>query len=227
MFDIKWIRDNSAAFDHAMARRGLAPQAEGLIAIDDRRRALVGELQHAQERRNAASKEIGKAKASGDEAAAQAVIDEVAKLKSQIQEGEEAERRIDAELQDALSRLPNMPHDDVPDGEDEEANVEVRRVGTPPSFDFSPKEHFEISGLAGELSLDRAARMSGARFALLQGSLARLERAIGQFMVDIQTGEHGYMEVSPPLLVRDEALYGTSQLPKFAEDLSRPPTAGG
>uniref|UniRef100_UPI003BA9D1F9 serine--tRNA ligase n=1 Tax=Stappia sp. TaxID=1870903 RepID=UPI003BA9D1F9 len=219
MFDIKWIRDNSAAFDHAMARRGLAPQAEGLIAIDDRRRALVGELQYAQERRNAASKEIGKAKASGDEAAAQAVIDEVAKLKSQIQEGEEAERRIDAELQDALSRLPNMPHDDVPDGEDEEANVEVRRVGTPPSFDFSPKEHFEISGLAGELSLDRAARMSGARFALLQGSLARLERAIGQFMIDIQTGEHGYMEVSPPLLVRDEALYGTSQLPKFAEDL--------
>lgn len=149
MFDIKWIRDNSAAFDHAMARRGLAPQAASLIAIDDRRRALVGELQHAQERRNAASKEIGKAKASGDEAAAQAVIDEVAKLKSQIQEGEEAERRIDAELQDALSRLPNMPHDDVPDGEDEEANVELRRVGTPPSFDFDPKEHFEIPGPGG------------------------------------------------------------------------------
>lgn len=221
MFDIKWIRDNAAAFDWAMARRGLDPQANRLIAIDDRRRAILSELQQAQERRNAASKEIGRAKASGDEAAAQAVIDEIAKLKAFIQDGEEAERRIEAELTDALGVLPNLPHDDVPDGADESANVELRRVGVPPVFDFAPKEHFEIAGVLGDLALERAARMSGARFALLQGDLARLERAIGQFMLDLQTREHGYVEVSPPLLVRDEALYGTSQLPKFAEDLFR------
>ncbi|WP_186398783.1 serine--tRNA ligase [Stappia sp. P2PMeth1] len=219
MFDIKWIRDNAAAFDRAMDRRGLEPQAARLIAIDDRRRALVAELQQAQERRNAASREIGKAKASGDEAAAQAVIDEVASLKAKIQQGEEQERQIDAELQDALSVLPNMPHDDVPDGKDESDNVEVRRVGTPRAFDFQPKEHFEIAGALPGLAFERAARIAGARFVLLQGRLARLERALGQFMMDLQTGEHGYMEVSPPLLVRDEALYGTSQLPKFAEDL--------
>ncbi len=219
MFDIKWIRDNAAAFDRAMDRRGLEPQAARLIAIDDRRRALVAELQQAQERRNAASREIGKAKASGDEQAAQAVIDEVASLKSRIQQGEEQERQIDAELQAALSVLPNMPHDDVPDGADESDNVEVRRVGTPRSLDFTPKEHFEIAGALPGLAFERAARIAGARFVMLQGRLARLERALGQFMMDLQTGEHGYMEVSPPLLVRDEALYGTSQLPKFAEDL--------
>ena len=219
MFDIKWIRDNAAAFDRAMDRRGLEPQAARLIAIDDRRRALVAELQQAQERRNAASREIGKAKASGDEQAAQAVIDEVASLKTKIQQGEEQERQIDAELQAALSVLPNMPHDDVPDGKDESDNVEVRRVGTPRSLDFTPKEHFEIAGALPGLAFERAARIAGARFVMLQGRLARLERALGQFMLDLQTGEHGYMEVSPPLLVRDEALYGTSQLPKFAEDL--------
>ena len=219
MFDIKWIRDNAAAFDRAMDRRGLEPQAARLIAIDDRRRALVAELQQAQERRNAASREIGKAKASGDEQAAQAVIDEVASLKAKIQQGEEQERQIDAELQAALSVLPNMPHDDVPDGADESDNVEVRRVGTPRSLDFTPKEHFEIAGALPGLAFERAARIAGARFVMLQGRLARLERALGQFMMDLQTGEHGYMEVSPPLLVRDEALYGTSQLPKFAEDL--------
>lgn len=219
MFDIKWIRDNAAAFDRAMDRRGLEPQAARLIAIDDRRRALVAELQQAQERRNAASREIGKAKASGDEQAAQAVIDEVASLKTKIQQGEEQERQIDAELQAALSVLPNMPHDDVPDGADESENVEVRRVGTPRSLDFTPKEHFEIAGALPGLAFERAARIAGARFVMLQGRLARLERALGQFMMDLQTGEHGYMEVSPPLLVRDEALYGTSQLPKFAEDL--------
>ncbi len=221
MFDIKWIRDNAAAFDRAMQRRGLGPQAAGLVAIDDRRRALIADLQLAQERRNAASKEIGKAKASGDEAAAQAVIDEVASLKAKIQQGEEQERQIDAELQDALSVLPNMPHDDVPDGADESDNVELRRVGTVPAFDFQPREHFEIAGVQPGLGFERAGRMSGSRFVLLQGKLARLERALGQFMMDLQTGENGYTEVSPPLLVRDEALYGTSQLPKFAEDLFR------
>ncbi|WP_425087304.1 serine--tRNA ligase [Stappia sp.] len=219
MFDIKWIRDNAAAFDAAMARRGLPPQAGALIALDDERRAHVASLQDAQERRNAASKEIGKAKATGDDAGAQALIDEVAKIKQAIHDGEEAERGLTAKVVDALSVLPNMPLDDVPDGADESDNVELRRVGTPRSFDFTPKEHFEVGAAEAGISFERAARMSGARFALLQGQFARLERALGQFMIDLQTTQHGYMEVSPPLLVRDEALYGTSQLPKFSEDL--------
>jgi seryl-tRNA synthetase len=219
MFDIKWIRDNAAAFDAAMARRGLPPQAAELIALDDERRAHVASLQDAQERRNAASKEIGKAKATGDDAGAQALIDEVAKIKQAIHDGEEAERALTAKVVDALSVLPNMPLDDVPDGADESDNVELRRVGTPRSFDFTPKEHFEVGAAETGISFERAARMSGARFALLQGQFARLERALGQFMIDLQTTQHGYMEVSPPLLVRDEALYGTSQLPKFSEDL--------
>ncbi|MBC01543.1 MAG: serine--tRNA ligase [Rhodobacteraceae bacterium] len=219
MFDIKWIRDNAAAFDAAMARRGLPPQAGALIALDDERRAHVASLQDAQERRNAASKEIGKAKATGDDAGAQALIDEVAKIKQAIHDGEEAERALTAKVVEALSVLPNMPLDDVPDGADESDNVELRRVGTPRSFDFTPKEHFEVGAAEAGISFERAARMSGARFALLQGQFARLERALGQFMIDLQTTQHGYMEVSPPLLVRDEALYGTSQLPKFSEDL--------
>ena len=219
MFDIKWIRDNAAAFDAAMARRGLPPQAGALIALDDERRAHVASLQDAEERRNAASKEIGKAKATGDDAGAQALIDEVAKIKQAIHDGEEAERALTAKVVEALSVLPNMPLDDVPDGADESDNVELRRVGTPRSFDFTPKEHFEVGAAEAGISFERAARMSGARFALLQGQFARLERALGQFMIDLQTTQHGYMEVSPPLLVRDEALYGTSQLPKFSEDL--------
>jgi seryl-tRNA synthetase len=219
MFDIKWIRDNAAAFDAAMARRGLPPQAGALIALDDERRAHVATLQDAQERRNAASKEIGKAKATGDDAGAQALIDEVAKIKQAIHDGEEAERALTAKVVDALSVLPNMPLDDVPDGADESDNVELRRVGTPRSFDFEPKEHFEVGSVEDDMGFERAGRMSGARFAMLQGQVARLERALGQFMIDLQTTQHGYMEVSPPLLVRDEALYGTSQLPKFAEDL--------
>jgi seryl-tRNA synthetase len=219
MFDIKWIRDNAAAFDAAMARRGLPPQAAELIALDDERRAHVASLQDAQERRNAASKEIGKAKASGDNAGAQALIDEVAKIKQFIHDGEEAERELTAKVVDALSVLPNMPLDDVPDGADESANVELRRVGTPRAYDFSPKEHFEVGAAEAGMSFERAGRMSGARFVLLQGQMARLERALGQFMIDLQTGHNGYTEVSPPLLVRDEALYGTSQLPKFSEDL--------
>lgn len=221
MFDIKWIRDNDAAFDRAMARRGLEPQAARLIALDDRRREHIASLQQAQERRNAASKDIGKAKASGDEERARALIEEVAKLKSALHEGEEAERELTAGLTRALSELPNMPHDDVPEGLDESANVELRRVGTPRDFAFEAKEHFDIAAGAEGMAFETAAVMSGSRFVLLKGQIARLERALGQFMMDLQTGEHGYTEVSPPLLVRDEALYGTSQLPKFAEDLFR------
>lgn len=219
MFDVKWIRENSAAFDAGLEKRGLAPLSGEVLKIDDERRAHLQALQEAQSKRNAASKEIGKAKASGDETAAAAAIEEVAKLKAFIQDGEQQERAIDERLNELLSRIPNLPHEDVPLGADEEDNEEVRRVGTPPRFDFTPKEHFEIGEALGLMDFETAAAMSGARFVLLSGALARLERALAQFMLDLQTGEHGYTEVSPPLLVKDNALYGTGQLPKFEEDL--------
>lgn len=219
MFDVKWIRENSAAFDAGLEKRGLTPLSGEVLKIDDERRAHLQALQEAQSKRNAASKEIGKAKASGDETAAAAAIEEVAKLKAFIQDGEQQERAIDERLNELLSRIPNLPHEDVPLGADEEDNEEVRRVGTPPRFDFTPKEHFEIGEALGLMDFETAAAMSGARFVLLSGALARLERALAQFMLDLQTGEHGYTEVSPPLLVKDNALYGTGQLPKFEEDL--------
>ncbi|MBD1546300.1 serine--tRNA ligase [Roseibium aggregatum] len=219
MFDIRWIRENSEAFDKALARRGYEASAEKLIALDDARRSHISRLQEAQERRNAASKEIGKAKASGDEAAAQALIDEVAKIKSFIQEGEEEERRLIADLEAAMAVIPNLPLDDVPDGEDEADNVEFKTWGEKPAFDFEPKEHFELGEAQGGMDFATAAKLSGSRFVLLKGQIARLERAIGQFMLDVHTGENGYTEVSPPLLVHGSALYGTGQLPKFEEDL--------
>lgn len=224
MFDVKWIRENSAAFDAGLEKRGLAPLSGEVLKIDDERRAHLQALQEAQSKRNAASKEIGKAKASGDETAAAAAIEEVAKLKAFIQDGEQQERAIDERLNELLSRIPNLPHEDVPLGADEEDNEEVRRVGTPPRFDFTPKEHFEIGEALGLMDFETAAAMSGARFVLLSGALARLERALAQFMLDLQTGEHGYTEVSPPLLVKDNALYGTGQLPKFEEDLFKTTT---
>lgn len=224
MFDVKWIRENSAAFDAGLEKRGLAPLSGEVLKIDDERRAHLQALQEAQSKRNAASKEIGKAKASGDETAAAAAIEEVAKLKAFIQDGEQQERAIDERLNELLSGIPNLPHEDVPLGADEEDNEEVRRVGTPPRFDFTPKEHFEIGEALGLMDFETAAAMSGARFVLLSGALARLERALAQFMLDLQTGEHGYTEVSPPLLVKDNALYGTGQLPKFEEDLFKTTT---
>ncbi|MCW2309210.1 serine--tRNA ligase [Rhodobium gokarnense] len=219
MFDIKWIRDNPLDFDRGLEKRGLPPLSAKLITMDDARRAHITKLQDAQERRNAASKEIGKAKGSGDEETAKALIDEVAKLKSFVQGGEEEERRLTAGLEEALSAIPNLPLDDVPVGPDEDANVEVRRVGDKPSFDFAPKEHFELGEALGLMDFEAAARMAGSRFVVMQGGLARLHRALAQFMLDLQTLEHGYTETIPPLLVRDEAVYGTAQLPKFAEDL--------
>lgn len=219
MFDIRWIRENSEAFDKALARRGYEASAEKLIALDEARRSHIASLQEAQERRNAASKEIGRAKASGDEAAAQALIDEVAKIKSFIQEGEEVERRLIADLEAALAVIPNLPLDDVPDGEDEADNVEFKKWGEKPSFDFEPKEHFELGEAQGGMDFATAAKLSGSRFVLLKGQIARLERAIGQFMMDVHTQQNGYTEVSPPLLVHGSALYGTGQLPKFEEDL--------
>ncbi|MCJ8309396.1 MAG: serine--tRNA ligase [Rhizobiaceae bacterium] len=219
MFDIKWIRENPKAFDEAMALRGLEPQAESLIALDEKRRAHIAKLQEAQEERNRASKEIGKAKASGDEAAAQAAIAEVAKLKSFLQGGEDEERALSAALNDALCVLPNMPYPDVPVGDDENDNVEVRVIGEKPEMDFEPKEHYELGENLGQMDFETASKLSGSRFVLLNNGLARLERALGQFMIDLHTTEHGYAEVSPPVLVREEVLYGVGNLPKFEEDL--------
>ncbi|MEL6289653.1 MAG: serine--tRNA ligase [Pseudomonadota bacterium] len=221
MFDIKLIRDDPDAFDAAMARRGLDPQSPRLLALDEERRAHVAHLQELQTRRNAASKEIGKAKASGDEEAAAARITEVADIKAEIQSGEEKERALDAALRDAMAGLPNAPLEDVPDGADEAANVLVREVGTPPDLDFKPKEHFELGEALAMMDFEAAARISGSRFVVLTGALARLERALATFMLDLQTTTNGYTEVVPPALVLDEALYGTGQLPKFAEDLFR------
>ena len=219
MFDIQWIREKPKAFDEAMKLRGLEPQAESLIAMDEKRRAHIAKLQEAQEERNRASKEIGKAKASGDEEAAQKVIAEVAKLKSFLQGGEEEEKALSMALTGALSVLPNMPYSDVPVGEDEEDNVEVRMIGEKPEMDFEPKEHYELGEELGQMDFETAGKLSGSRFVLLNNGLARLERALGQFMIDLHTTEHSYAEVSPPVLVREEVLYGVGNLPKFEEDL--------
>ena len=219
MFDIKWIRDSPQAFDEGMSRRGLGPQAARILDLDDARREHVAKVQDAQQARNAASKKIGAAKAQGDEAAAQAAIDEVAKLKSFLQSGEEKERELSAALTDALSTLDNIPADDVPDGDDEADNVETHRHGEQPVFDFEPKEHWELGETLGQMDFDAAAKLSGSRFVVLNRGLARLERALGQFMVDLHTEEHGYSEVAPPVLVRSEVLFGVGTLPKFEDDL--------
>jgi seryl-tRNA synthetase len=225
VFDIKWIRDNAAAFDEGLKRRGLSePKAPDLIALDDKRRATLTTLQEAQSRRNAASKDIGKAKGAKDEATAAKLMAEVAALKDQIAKGEDDERKLDAEIKAALEVIPNLPRDDVPLGTDEKGNVEVRKVGTPGKFDFAPKQHFEIGEALGLMDFEAAQKISGARFVVLNGALARLERAIGSFMLDLHTASAngnlgGYTEVNPPLLVKDQAAYGTGNLPKFETDL--------
>ena len=219
MFDIKWIRDNADAFDAGLKKRGLPPQAKELIALDEARRAHITKLQEAQARRNAASKEIGQAKAKKDEGGAQKLLAEVAELKETIRAGEEEERKLDAALRDALSVIPNLPLPDVQEGKDEKDNKEVRKVGAPPKFSFKPKPHFEIGEALGLMDFATAAKISGARFVVLKGALARLERAIAGFMLDLHTGENGYTENNVPLLVKDHAAYGTGNLPKFAEDL--------
>ncbi|MGI9412050.1 MAG: serine--tRNA ligase [Hyphomicrobiales bacterium] len=221
MFDLKWIRDNPETFDAGMAKRGLDPVSSEILDLDRERREHVSKLQDAQTRRNDASKLIGAAKAGGDDAKAQGLIDEVAELKSFIQSGEDEERRLSEDLDGLLSGLPNLPLDDVPVGKDEAANIEHRVVGTVPEFAFAPRQHFEIGEALGLMDFETAAKLSGARFVVLKGALARLERALAQFMLDLQTTEHGYLEVQPPILVRDAALYGTAQLPKFAEDQFR------
>mgnify|MGYP003647896417 FL=1 len=218
MHDIKYIRENPEVFDAALAKRGLDPLARNLLALDEQSRALKTELQNGQARRNEASKSIGQAKGRGDEEAAQTLMAEVAELKSKMLTLEEKEREISGQLQDILATLPNLPADDVPLGEDEDDNVEIERWGKPRQFDFDPKEHSDIGPPLG-LDFETAAAMSGARFAFLRGQMARLQRAIGQYMLDQQTAENGFQECAPPLLVRDEAVFGVGQLPKFAEDM--------
>ncbi|MCL4768411.1 MAG: serine--tRNA ligase [Hyphomicrobiaceae bacterium] len=219
MFDIRWIRDNPEAFDEGLRKRGLAPLSAKLLEIDEARRRNLTALQDAQSRRNAASKEIGKAKAAKDEARARELMKEVNSLKEAIQAGEAEAREIEARLNSELAQIPNLPLADVPVGADESGNVEVRRVGIPPAFDFTPKQHFEIGEALGLMDFETAAKLSGARFVVLKGALARLERALAAFMLDLHTTELGYTEANPPLLVRDDAAFGTGNLPKFENDL--------
>ncbi len=221
MFDIKRIHDDPQGFDAGLARRGLAPAGKRLIALDTARRDAVTALQIAQEQRNTASKAIGKTRQAGDEAGANALIEEVAQLKSTIQSGEAAVRDHEARLAQALSQLPNIPFDDVPEGASDADNVEVHRFAEKPAFAFSPKEHFELGEALGLMDFETAARLSGSRFVVLRGALARLERALAQFMLDVHTGEFGYTEIAPPILVRDAVMFGTGQLPKFADDQFR------
>ena len=221
MHDIKWIRDNPAAFDARLARRGLPAQADELVAEYEKRNAVVTRLQEAQGKRNAASKEIGKAKAAKDEAKVTALMQEAAAAKAVIAAGEDEERALDKALADKLAVIPNLPLAEVPDGADEHGNKEVRRVGTPPKFAWTnkPKQHFEIGEALGMMDFETAQKISGARFVVLKGALARLERALGQFMIDLHVDKNGYTENVVPLLVRYEAAYGTGNLPKFGEDL--------
>ena len=221
MLDIKWIRENPEALDAALNKRGASAVSSDVLALDEARRQHIAKVQEAQERRNAASKEIGKAMGEKDMATADRLKAEVAELKTFLTEAEEEERRLDKALNDVLSSLPNVPYDSVPVGKDENDNVETRRVGNIRNYGFEPKEHFELGEALGLMDFERATRMSGSRFTVLKGALARLERALGQFMLDLHTTEHGYSETMVPLMVRDDAVYGTGQLPKFSEDLFR------
>jgi seryl-tRNA synthetase len=220
MHDIKWIRDNPEAFDSALKRRGLAGEAARLIAIDERRRAAIVKLEQAQARRNAASKEIGEAKKAKDDAKAQVLMAEVNALKAAVPALEAEEKEASGELDDALSWIPNLPLDEVPDGADEHGNVEHHKFGAKRDYPFSNKlkQHFELGEALGQMDFETAAKLSGARFVVLKKGIARLERALGQFMLDLHTNEHGYTEIAPPLMVRDEVMFGTAQLPKFEDD---------
>jgi seryl-tRNA synthetase len=231
MLDINWIKANPEAFDRAMSGRKNVPfRSAELLALDEQRRTVIASVEDAQAKRNALSKQIGQAKAQKDEAKAQALLDEVAHLKDVVQNGEAARKDAEDKLRNALSIIPNLPLEEVPVGDDESDNVEYfGRNGSPetaaknrpakPTYSFAPKEHFETGEALGMMDFEVAAKLSGARFVVLKSQLARLERAIGQFMLDLHVDEHGYTEVNPPYLVRDEALFGTNQLPKFEDDL--------
>jgi seryl-tRNA synthetase len=220
MHDLRFIRENPAAFDAGLAARGAAPASARVLELDEHRRAVITRLQEAQSRRNDASKLIGQAMGKGDSATADALKAEVAELKTALPSLEEEDRALGEELDSLLAGLPNIPDESVPLGPDESGNHEVARWGQQRNFEFQPKEHADLGPPLG-LDFETAAAMSGARFAFLRGQMARLERALGQFMLDLQTQRNGYVECVVPLLVRDEAVYGTGQLPKFAEDLFR------
>ncbi len=219
MHDIKFIRDNAAAFDAGLARRDLSPMAADILSMDSAWRALTTEKQTLQQRRNQASKEIGQRKSKGEQA--DELINEVADIKTKMLQLDDAERQAGEDLEKLLASLPNLPFDDVPLGADESENVEIRRQGERKAFNFRPLDHVDLGEKLGQMDFEAAAKLAGARFVLLRGDLARLERAIANFMIDLHTQEFGYTEVSPPVMVRDAALYGTGQLPKFSEDLFR------
>ena len=218
MHDIRFIRENPAAFDAALSRRGLAPMAAELLAIDEARRARILAAETAAAAQNAASKEVGAAKARGDNAEFERLRALVAEKKAEGARLTEEAGAEDARLKDALMRIPNLPLDEVPEGPDETANVEIRRWGTPRQMDFKPLEHFDIPAARDGLDFPTAAKLSGSRFVVLRGAVARVHRALAQFMLDLHTGEHGLAETWTPVLVKEEAMYGTNQLPKFAED---------
>ena len=218
MHDIRWIRDNPDAFDAALKRRGLEPLSKPLIALDEKRRTAILASEQAQARRNAASKEIGDAKKNKDNARADALMAEVGELKTRLPELEATVKQAEEELKKDLAQIPNLPLDEVPDGADEHGNVEHHHYGAKRNYAFKPKEHVELGEGLKFMDFEAAAKLSGSRFVVLKKGLARLERAIGQFMLDLHTNEHGYAEVNPPLLVRDDAMFGTAQLPKFRDD---------
>jgi seryl-tRNA synthetase len=218
MHDIKAIRDNPSAFDAALKRRGLEPQSSSLLAIDEKRRAAIMASEQAQARRNSASKEIGDAKKAKDDARAAKLMAEVAELKTTMPQLEAAAKAADEELAKELAAIPNLPLDEVPDGVDEHGNVQRHVFGAVRNYSFTPKPHDDLGGALGFMDFEAAAKLSGARFVVLKKGLARLERAIGQFMLDLHTNEHAYTEINPPLLVRDDVMFGTGQLPKFRED---------
>ncbi|MEX0810349.1 MAG: serine--tRNA ligase [Dongiaceae bacterium] len=222
MIDIRFIRETPDAFDWALGRRGLPPMAAQLLAMDTEWRAAQTRFQELQQQRNEASKAIGEAKKKGGNA--DALMAQVAALKTRLDEIAAQEQATSAALEAALAAIPNLPAPDVPEGPDEKANVELRKVGTPRQFNFEPRQHFDLGEKLGLMDFEAAARMSGARFVVLKGALARLERALGAFMLDMHTEEFGYTETRPPLLVREEVPYGTGQLPKFADDLFRTTT---
>jgi seryl-tRNA synthetase len=218
MHDIKSIRDNPAAFDAALKRRGLEPLSASLLVIDEKRRAAIMASEQAQARRNSASKEIGDAKKARDDARAARLMAEVAELKTTMPQLEAATKAADEELAKELAAIPNLPADDVPEGMDEHGNVQRHVFGAVRNYAFAPKAHFDLGEAMGFMDFEAATKLSGARFVVLKKGLARLERAIGQFMLDLHTNDHGYAEINPPLLVRDDVMFGTGQLPKFRED---------
>jgi seryl-tRNA synthetase len=220
MHDIKWIRDNPRSFDLGLERRGLAPMSASLLAIDERRRAAISASEQAQARRNAASKEIGDAKKAKDDTRAARLMAEVAELKTSMPELEQAAKSADDELANVLAGIPNLPlpAPEVPDGTDEHGNVQHHVFGKPREYGFTPRPHDDLGGALGLMDFETAAKLSGARFVVLRSHLARLERALGQFMLDLHTNEHGYTEINPPLLVRNDVMFGTGQLPKFEDD---------